>query len=864
MSRLIFEGDTTERFGKLFPKPFIQEIRVYDDAIQADVMLFLEVPLEQAETDNLIGRINENLRVFGAFLEQDQFNRTINPNSQSNFYKNSFFALHFNINDYEITEPLQNIEYHYNSEGKRFAKCLVTFEYTEIAGFLNLQRDRYFAAFTSFTSPSSELEFEGNFEKDVLSAATKSERALYRNQTSDLVYEKILNADGTLNTGKQNAYQEPDGNYYGKTPLQSLGKIYKQTNKITHQRVIDLVNPVVSPYVGSIPEADKISMTLSQYSNDPALLTQLEKDINSFTNKSSATTTGQLYSQLVDVVADIDNLLQAETTLNKRLETNTKIKDRRGDRTFISSVDSLNTTLTSESAGEYIYLPFVSRYLKPAVSTLTMPVIGDEFIVKNLSYIFFDYEKNLNYESRISNYFNPYNLKQIFGVNCFNNYYRIKNIMVEKFAYHNRNKSQVLEQKVVYSDSKGYEEQYLSRNLSHTEQNPKSFNDFSFSGGKTTYRQLIERAFDTVDGLNNYKFKNYEMVDLESAEQATNGPIEYRVIVEIEEKTMNFYDKFIKTKLETLISDLQRYTEFAEQFCSYNNLDNRFNDFFVNSIESEFEEPFVWENAPLYYYCIKALIESSWDDPQQISGGVRKKDGSLINMSLVKNNAILKSRQISPSSGDLSYLQEFLVEFTNFYNTYFGYEQGFDALTPSIYDDDSRGGKTLRAYPNKEFEKTFVVSVGIIDEYELEIEIPTIEETDTETNTSIAALITDYLRTEKIDKILIEDLIREVARQYDLNNMQAQQAFVSFVERAFDIVVIQVGVPRDFSSSFMNKILNLANVGYSSYLTQGNTNSIQFQNAYTNNYANLYSTAAANYNAMVTSYAASGMRMIRP
>lgn len=41
MSRLIFEGDTTDRFGKLFPKPFIQEIRVYDDLIQADVMLFL-------------------------------------------------------------------------------------------------------------------------------------------------------------------------------------------------------------------------------------------------------------------------------------------------------------------------------------------------------------------------------------------------------------------------------------------------------------------------------------------------------------------------------------------------------------------------------------------------------------------------------------------------------------------------------------------------------------------------------------------------------------------------------------------------------------------------------------------------------
>ena len=28
MSRLIFEGNTTERFGKIFPKPYIEEIRV--------------------------------------------------------------------------------------------------------------------------------------------------------------------------------------------------------------------------------------------------------------------------------------------------------------------------------------------------------------------------------------------------------------------------------------------------------------------------------------------------------------------------------------------------------------------------------------------------------------------------------------------------------------------------------------------------------------------------------------------------------------------------------------------------------------------------------------------------------------------
>ena len=43
MSRLIFEGDTRERFGELFPKPFIEEVRVFDDKIEADISLYFLV-----------------------------------------------------------------------------------------------------------------------------------------------------------------------------------------------------------------------------------------------------------------------------------------------------------------------------------------------------------------------------------------------------------------------------------------------------------------------------------------------------------------------------------------------------------------------------------------------------------------------------------------------------------------------------------------------------------------------------------------------------------------------------------------------------------------------------------------------------
>ena len=43
MSRLIFEGNTTERFGEVFPKPFIEEVRVFDNLIETDVGLYFEI-----------------------------------------------------------------------------------------------------------------------------------------------------------------------------------------------------------------------------------------------------------------------------------------------------------------------------------------------------------------------------------------------------------------------------------------------------------------------------------------------------------------------------------------------------------------------------------------------------------------------------------------------------------------------------------------------------------------------------------------------------------------------------------------------------------------------------------------------------
>ena len=214
MSRLIFEGDTTERFGELFPNPFIEQIRLFDNEIQVDIGLYFEVPTDDTEASDYVAYMAENLNVFGIFCTEEEFDRITKQKILSTeylrkFYKNSFFVLHQNTEDKisSIDLDLGKVELFFNSEGKRFAKALVNFVYAEgddesapesLTTFYNRTDERYFASFTSFITPSAEIELTLGTTNTEFGAMARvdgdsPEKAnRLKNQTSDLVYEKIF------------------------------------------------------------------------------------------------------------------------------------------------------------------------------------------------------------------------------------------------------------------------------------------------------------------------------------------------------------------------------------------------------------------------------------------------------------------------------------------------------------------------------------------------------------------------------------------------------------------------------------------------------------------------------------------------
>tara|TARA_R110000824_G_scaffold97412_2_gene232861 strand:- start:2862 stop:5339 length:2478 start_codon:yes stop_codon:yes gene_type:complete len=746
MSRLIFEGNTAERLGELFPKPFIEQIRLFDNEIQADVGLYFEVPLNGDESTEYINYMAENLNVFGTFFEESQFNRISKQRLMTDeelrqFYKNSFFTLNFNHNDYRKEIDLSNVEFFFNSEGKRFAKALIEFVYPNAESFLVLPAERYFASFTSFVRPVDEIgatrrtSFARSTGHDALRDMLPQKEERLKNQTSDLVYEKIFRRPDEgpfyiVNTQPRQVYLQADGHYYQKTPLQSLDKRYRKIDLVDHQQVINVINPIVSPFVGSFEEANMIAMTLEEFSVSPRLLTELQKNINKFSNKSRVTSIGKLYESLVDAVADIDNILIGSERLQKRLIPNTRVVDNRetsveaGATTVISTT---NTRLHQDlySPSQYLTLPFVTRGIRADSSSG-----GVEYFVKNSSFLFFDYEKSLNYNSYISKIFNPYNILEMFGKNSLNKYYQNNEVEVKKSKGFFATTRTLMKNEFYFIGQDSIDPDdppgTISKSPGYSRSEYKSYDEDNHYFEKNNYySKIIEKNFDTIQGLNGYRLRCFEITDLESFDSALNST-SYKVTVTIDDQTMRFYDDLLQ-KLKTIHGSLREYLDAAEDFCSYNTIDGRFNDFFVDAMENkfglslgtlqstaEYQPTFPWILGPQHYYYIMALINNSWTD---LIFNERRIDGSSINIEFLNGLSLSKYNQISPKNGTLEELQDFVPKFKQLVDT-------LDVGGPidreqQIYNVDFTGVATLKKIGERTIERSFDIDQQIVDSYEV-------------------------------------------------------------------------------------------------------------------------------------------------
>ena len=99
MSRLIFEGDTTKRFGEKFPRPFIEEVRAYDNGVEVDIAFYFKVPNDDDSVVAFLSSLKDLSQTIVLSAITEKTLNTLKSNKDFNAPSEAFMQQGSNLED---------------------------------------------------------------------------------------------------------------------------------------------------------------------------------------------------------------------------------------------------------------------------------------------------------------------------------------------------------------------------------------------------------------------------------------------------------------------------------------------------------------------------------------------------------------------------------------------------------------------------------------------------------------------------------------------------------------------------------------------------------------------------------------------
>ena len=261
----------------------------------------------------------------------------------------------------------------------------------------------------------SQLLAEENFNSQLLDL-----------QTGDVSYERFYSSGGgnELEVQESAKFYDAENVLYDKTPLASVDRdIYKILN-LTHDDIKDSMNSLLDEYsaqynaengftqLKSVMNA--IYSSLAQYSDNYDIVPRLETIRVTFPNKNPSTPVGKFYKRYSKRLFQINKSIKEAELLYKKLVYNTKISDQR----FAPLPTDMSNSL--QDGEQYIYSE-IENFTNLGVDEQGGSVVA--------GYFFFDYEKTLRLQSKLSNYLNINKLEML-GFNLPYQSFMVKEVKV--------------------------------------------------------------------------------------------------------------------------------------------------------------------------------------------------------------------------------------------------------------------------------------------------------------------------------------------------------------------------------------------------------------------------------------------------
>ena len=587
----------------------------------------------------------------------------------------------------------------------------------------------YFSAYEEWTNLnvytfSSFLDWSN--DSDNIEDMMTDNVSLLNQNISDVSYEKLFE-DGVIAGQAEQMWMDPNGDPFDGTSLQEIMQRYHKPTKITHKQIVarfqDLIERFDKPLkprrrgrpplskltkklggrsfpspTGSfqLPEdlqdvIDNLNYVLIEYAEEPDLLPRLNELRKAWPNKSSTNRVGKLYNAFKKTLNDANKAVIGEPLLTKQLVLNPKIIDLRV--TAQSDWEQREIELNEEA-----YIPldaeaypteFIYPWWKVSAETIYSSDIDDSDIeyadvMKINGYIWFDMEKYIHRSSLLCNIFDTQKIDSMFGKELINS--RCRHLVeseLTRVLSNGKEASRIKTEydQVLYGDGDGPLADTCEATHASNVTGYPNYPSVTTYDGDTLYSYCALRNYNAASAAadNDYRLMMFEFQDLCPApdedkllEYASSGdslPWTYEFELEFDDKSLQVYAGLVFNYYSYYTGSLSEYYDLSSELCNYNNIDGRFNEFFIDGITSAYEGApgeVPWIRAPLLFCLHRDLLfntfNGDWDEI------------------IVETKNI--SDRIGPYGGTLESLELFVESFKSLYDDYYDTTEG---TTPGAF-----------------------------------------------------------------------------------------------------------------------------------------------------------------------------------
>jgi len=755
MSRLILKGETVKNFGEFLPAPHIERVYVYDEKITVELSLMLTLT-EDEDEEALLERLSglKTYLYLTTEAEEQVQGDAVVLNKDDGAGRSVFTLIasveatdDFTNHDYAIIDfsEFESIgEYLYDTSGNKVLKLIATVKTTSaesysagLFGYLILldladgdETELTLYAFSSMLS----VEEGSNMARAPDSSGGPT---LLDQNTSDVAYETIFEDGEIVGQPEMIWMTTPARQPFDGIPLQAIASAkYYTPDHITHKEITESFNELLEEVEGNAKAksdtvlesvTDSVSYVLGIYGTAPDLLPRLDVLRKAWPDKSSATHTGRLYKKFKGKLHKANLAVARGTLLHKELVLNPKIIDAREyDEEYVDGAIAeiededilydrwrIDLTAVSSAGAEEIDEAFGGGYISDHLQAS--------------GFLYFDYEKLLHTASNIAAFFDTEKIDNFFGTELLGSHLKVTQAMFGRFTLEDEDDEwlkSILQVYLSTTVTDGVaEESQVTLNPPYDETYAPYLD---LMDGTTEYSYLRSRNFAFADDeVNSYRLMTFEFQDIwqmpySYSEISTfleegKGPrdLMYWGRVYVEDNTVDVVKALTSSYYSYYTGSLQEYYDMAAEYCSYNDVDEKFNKFYIDAVmaaHADNMEEAPWIRLPVVYNMHSDLLFGRFDGDVAAIIDASKK----------------LSDQINPYAGNLERLENFKEKFERLYDDYYA-AGNIPAMMAGSWDTDYFFTTEYRDLPliydeHLEAQVALAIATGVYEDYLIFVE----------------------------------------------------------------------------------------------------------------------------------------------